>query len=763
MENFKLVTSQQNVSFKENALNVLDGPNGYGKTSIFDAIEILINGQRYREDILDTSSNIQFKPLTFANDPNSPVTLIGTFVSESESFTVKRFFEKSDKDGRSHRVKAASQLFIKIAGNDFVTITEEDFHKKIGLTKSGKDFNMLYYIQQEESTSFLKKKEKDRIEELSHLFNMSSEQENIKKIQLMKRKIKSLKQELKEHGSQLSIKLDGYHKVEKVSNKPRFENLFDNPLLLWDQENPILDKKSYEFSLAEIDKLESFLIHKNDFLTEKENRKLEDMISNKQEILNLVLISSETHQNKEALLKRQLDQQRINEALESIESENLKIFLENLSDDNFQSFEFDKTEFFRLNLEIEADKKTLSTQQTLLANLSSLRDKLWNEFQNNINHEIIYDVEKCPMCGYDYIENENLMMHVQKTTDSLQEIMGSGLVSAEGKQIKLTELTTKLKNQLLENKNLYSNNDRLVNDLKKYEVLLSQIENTKAYLSDKNIDYKCLQVTEKTTDAAYSEKVNHLISQIREKIQVNQIYVADVYKKWVSIFQRYFNSDESKLPIISKEGFENKRHYLTYLYFTSSEREYSAVYEEFEKNTKQAEKLDCIIKKIEDVEKVYTEKIKVYQTTMINLIQIPLFIFSGKLLQNYPGGLGIFIDIDEEGKYLKLLTDSKPGSVDGVSKLSTGQLSSLVITLVLAMNKIFSKNELNVIFIDDPVQSMDEINVNAFIDIMRHEFKGYQIILSTHEEKIAMFFDYKYRMSNLPSQNFNVQKQFLVR
>ena len=304
----------------------------------------------------------------------------------------------------------------------------------------------------------------------------------------------------------------------------------------------------------------------------------------------------------------------------------------------------------------------------------------------------------------------------------------------------------------------------MVSDLKKYDVLVSQIENTKAYLSDKNIDYKSLLVTEKTTDAAYSEKVNHLISQIREKKQVNQIYVADEYKKWISIFQRYFNSDESKLPIISKESFESKRHYLTYLYFTSSEREYSAVYEELEKNTKQAEKLDDVIKKIEDVEKAYTEKIKVYQTTMINLIQIPLFIFSGKLLQNYPGGLGIFIDIDEDGKYLKLLTDSKPGSVDGVSKLSTGQLSSLVITLVLAMNKIFSKNELNVIFIDvQLVQSMDEINVNAFIDIMRHEFKGYQIILSTHEEKIAMFFDYKYRMSNLPSQNFNVQKQFLAR
>lgn len=42
LENYKLFTSKS-IEFEE-YLSVFDGPNGYGKTSIFDAIELLITG-----------------------------------------------------------------------------------------------------------------------------------------------------------------------------------------------------------------------------------------------------------------------------------------------------------------------------------------------------------------------------------------------------------------------------------------------------------------------------------------------------------------------------------------------------------------------------------------------------------------------------------------------------------------------------------------------------------------------------------------------
>ena len=44
IENYKLF-SQKEIDFSGALLSVFDGPNGYGKTSIFDAIELLITGK----------------------------------------------------------------------------------------------------------------------------------------------------------------------------------------------------------------------------------------------------------------------------------------------------------------------------------------------------------------------------------------------------------------------------------------------------------------------------------------------------------------------------------------------------------------------------------------------------------------------------------------------------------------------------------------------------------------------------------------------
>ena len=43
MNNYKLFDNK-NIEFKSADLIVLDGPNGYGKTSIFEAIEYILTG-----------------------------------------------------------------------------------------------------------------------------------------------------------------------------------------------------------------------------------------------------------------------------------------------------------------------------------------------------------------------------------------------------------------------------------------------------------------------------------------------------------------------------------------------------------------------------------------------------------------------------------------------------------------------------------------------------------------------------------------------
>lgn len=55
--------------------------------------------------------------------------------------------------------------------------------------------------------------------------------------------------------------------------------------------------------------------------------------------------------------------------------------------------------------------------------------------------------------------------------------------------------------------------------------------------------------------------------------------------------------------------------------------------------------------------------------------------------------------------------------------MSTGQLSALVVSLTLALNKVYGKNDNGgLLLIDDPMQSMDEMNVTSFIELIRNDF-----------------------------------------
>ena len=67
-------------------------------------------------------------------------------------------------------------------------------------------------------------------------------------------------------------------------------------------------------------------------------------------------------------------------------------------------------------------------------------------------------------------------------------------------------------------------------------------------------------------------------------------------------------------------------------------------------------------------------------------------------------------------------------------------------------NKDDNGNDVNCIFIDDPIQSMDSINILATIDLFRSLVSNYdkQIILSTHDENFHRLLEKK-----IPTEYFD--------
>ena len=78
LENYKLFTLKE-LTFSNN-LCVFDGPNGYGKTSIFDAIEFLITGSISRiQESEVIAANLSYSKNCLANDADKDIRIKAEF------------------------------------------------------------------------------------------------------------------------------------------------------------------------------------------------------------------------------------------------------------------------------------------------------------------------------------------------------------------------------------------------------------------------------------------------------------------------------------------------------------------------------------------------------------------------------------------------------------------------------------------------------------------------------------------------------------
>ncbi|SDD72973.1 hypothetical protein [Sporomusa acidovorans] len=130
-------------------------------------------------------------------------------------------------------------------------------------------------------------------------------------------------------------------------------------------------------------------------------------------------------------------------------------------------------------------------------------------------------------------------------------------------------------------------------------------------------------------------------------------------------------------------------------------------------------------------------------------------------MQSYQGGQGIFIRQAHASKgEVDSIRFTTPGQQhDVLYTMSSGQLSGVLLSFSLALNKIFAQDGLNTIFIDDPVQCMDDLNIVSFVELLRSEFEDSQLLISTHEKSFASYISYKYKKHGLERKSINLKDQ----
>lgn len=757
-------------------LNIFDGPNGYGKTSIFDAIEFVITGtiKRVTEN-LAINGALKYDEIFLANDSSKDVLIKAEFnISDEENTNkklviVKQVVSAQSTSGTTNcnpkKLPEITNTYLlddfdieELNANSIIPKENlESYQKEIFGDNSQNLYFMLYYVKQEDRLDFFKNTEKDRVKSIDSLFQIKQEQEQFKKINDGKKDLKVIIDGLDSEIKRLSGDLSKSTSSITDNESSYFKLLSKN--ISWDLENIEINKEeTFNHILQQLKAIKSIannlILYKEDLKNIECQKFLNMSKEEKYTNLRAFCLYNELGDNvKEYIAKQQKmkdlqDQKQISTEGKFFNVNFIKLFdiLQiDISDDEVEQIE-------QLIDEYKENRDSSVSAKQTLSDIIRIRQQLLEKFKNT---EYASNTQ-CPYCGFDWKDAEVFAKNVEITSDRLLKLVNGSEkkcidISEKLKEIFEKRLSGKMDTELKEYKsdallmefNQINNKD----NLQKFEnirSLLNKIElDTASYKFTTYNDTESFESIEK----AITDKIVLLPAEyIDDKKTFNYSQIVDLY----------FDSMQD-LEKIHNEDVDKKMSYIHYKFIESQ----NALTKKINKLTELKTRLTNEIKKeLENYSKSWKKSISRYQAQIISQIEIPFYIYSARILQSYQGGQGIFIRQSQntsKGEVDSIRFTTPAQQHDILYIMSSGQLSGVLLSFSLALNKVFVKDQLKTIFIDDPVQCMDDLNIVSFVELLRCEFEGSQLLISTHEKSFANYISYKYKKHGLERKNINLK------
>lgn len=764
LDNYKLFENFT-LDFKY-GLNIFDGPNGYGKTSLFDAIEFLITGDIKRVTtcgVLD--GKYKYQKVFFAKDFKKDVIIKAEFCKDNETFVLVKKVEghedgNSSTENNPKKLKEITKTYlisdfedVEYSDTNLITLEElEQIQKAYFGDTSQTLYTLLYYIQQEDRLEYFKNNETSRMGSINSLFQIDAEKQKLEKIKLAKKKvgelIKYLDQQIGELQSSLCADLENVPGAQA-----KFKKLFKKDVM-WDVEEPVISsKESLDQTLHILEGIRETILNQEYLRSDLKNNKYKALLND--EML-------------ETQLKAYIIMNNIQDAIDNYKENKKKfLFLKNEAT-KVKTFDYINIEYQQLGKYVNKEddcakliqkvseyrsiEKNVQETQKSISELIRIRGQL---LEISEGEDFLAD-GKCPYCGYDWKEKEVLSKNIEKTTNDVNALLGTA-----GKQMK--EIGDVIRETFL--KNVWGDMESIISDLEG-DVLLGAflefdendiVEKYKYvdnFLNDNLLD---IVISEEFSINNMEKDIQQIQNVIRESICVlpEEYYQKKNEYQFASILKEYFLSIDD-VAEIKEADISEKEEFLKYK-FILQEKEKTKKIQLLERKKKCIE--TEISKKLNQYMKDWKASIDKYQGNIISQIEIPFYIYSARILQSYQGGQGILIR-DKDGKEeLNSIRFTTPHDEhDVLYTMSSGQLSGILLAFSLALHKIFVNDGLNVMLIDDPVQCMDDLNIVSFVELMRTEFPDIQLLISTHENSFAGYILYKYKKYNLPAKRCNLKE-----
>jgi len=784
IQNFKSFYNPTLFDLSEKDIVIFDGPNGFGKTTVFDAIELCFTKEIGRIFHTDTKK----KESHFLKNKANEDTLIFLELIEADQTKVVIFVKipaNTSKTENKTRSNAVEHKLIKLWPTDFSKLEYINYDKTgrtlaeiIDNQELASTFSLFNYVQQEETCHFLKQSEIERHKQISYLFGTnkeSNERDNFKSIQTaLSNKIGVIKDKSKD-------KLDSKNKIEENYSQvfARFKDTENiEPSGAISQITNLDDKPKEQLSIHKRHLSNINWAIKNSSLLVKLllNYQIDVMVEQKeQQITDLLLVGVTKSYTEVKKLYKHIKWLNIVE-----DKTNKYQKLINAYEQSPNEITIDKLRSFGLafpKLQV-ASKERLNDYRILvkgqgsyekvLNNINTSRANLKKHYEDHLDSTKHTQNVECPLCGDLKISNDQLWIEYTEQAQKFETLISES--STQLKNIEKELLEDFIKPIIVKSKHFikqYLQYTELKNVLSKRlitEARWDGMQRIKRWINENKIEYTDLvnQNVLLENENCTQQNILLLKSRIRalsESVETDLDY--STIKNSLFFYGLKYSGQNLTLSdgnVIQHKDILHDTDYVSYLEYKSESSELKLLDDEINKIAKQENALNEKLKDIKKIIASYTKQIKNYESSVAKQIAIPFYIYSSKILQTRPDGNGIFLQTAEttkENNYIRFVSDLAEDH-DAWNTMSSGQLSGLIISFMLAMNKVYPTN-LATLLIDDPVQTMDEINMASFVQLLKYEFPETQIVLSTHERKVSNYFSYRYQESELELETINMK------
>lgn len=805
IKNFKLFEEKfdriRNIS--QTDMILLNGPNGYGKTTIFDALELALTGKikrinSYNVDLGVTLNDKPGRKILIADPTKEAYAAIALETDDGE-LRLERVYPEppegsistASTDNNPRKIFDQFEFRLFFNGDEIVGESEKtDVLKKYHLDNVEEFFDKCCFLSQDEHLQFLKETKKDKSIALEFLFQLLEDLEQKRtRVAEISRVLKNINRKndlgytkiLKDNVDSLRTEINALRQKTQQTHMEQemqegitaeYQSLFAGKGIKWDEKELRFNDGEYEEAVSAIDDLIYYAQHQSacaDYSWNMPFKSLMNPFSGGDDIryedhpLEYAYRYYPLVQKGDQLEEQYHRQLRLEQLKQTLESREVhKINWETVNRETL--LEEDKIEAVREAIEHVGKLEQLQgTTERIISSIVEARKVLLQRTkeaavgadEGDAKQQILSDGE-CPYCGRLYDKKEILEAKFQAEEEKLLSLSG-------GTAQEIRNQTEAVYEKYL-NSVVAAVQERLQDGIP--EETYKKLQEAKKHKADMQIVNELLHKLQLSLPEEYQDDITELARGYERLLQdigkglkeiPEEIAGQLEAKGFWNDYDKYYDRDWDRFIKATASLLQAKREYIKRRFYDSGRRLIQQREEELEKAEKRVTKLKEIYDELAGYQEAVEEGTRDYKRQVIHDIEPLLHVYTAKILQQKFCGKSIFISTDKKMESFQLVHSAEDNQ-DILYNMSSGQLAAVSISFLLCMHQVYAQRQsLPVLLIDDPIQTIDDVNMVGLVDILRFEFPNTQIFISTHEQKFEWYLRYKYEKAQKKIEPYNMK------